>query len=140
METGWGLPSLYNSIKQQTLKASHGGWCKYGGDLTDRHNRIWDIIFNLASNACLAPVKEKSGLLPDKPQCRPADVFLPLFQAGRAAALDVVVTCPLQPRYSSSSDDPADVYADKVKHKLYDGGIVGVPIDFIFCLPSLLHG
>jgi len=134
-----GAPVIPSSSKQlcgscnTTLspKAGHCARCKKDGDITSRHNRLRDLIFALCSNACLAPVKELSGLDPLRPQRRPADVFIPNFQGGRDAALDIAVTCPLQPKFAAIVDDPADHYADTVKHRLYDPGFKGLPVDFI---------
>jgi hypothetical protein len=114
-----------------TPKAGHTLRCRHRGDISSRHNRIRDIVFALASNAHLEPVKEKSHNFKDKPGCRPADVYIPQLFGGKAAALDVAVTCPLQDKYLKSDIDPADHYANTVKHATYDEGFEGLDIDFI---------
>ena len=78
---------------------------------SSRHNRICDIIFELASNAHLVPVKEKPNIFTD--QRRPADVFVPQLFGGRPAALDVAVTCPLQKKYAN-----LDQYTSHVEKNL----------------------
>ena len=103
-----------------TPKAGHTTRCRHKGDISSRHN-----------NAHLEPVKEKSHIFKDKPGCRPADVFIPQLFGGKAAALDIAVTCPLQDKYIHSDLDPADHYANTVKHATYDEGFQGLNIDFI---------
>jgi hypothetical protein len=115
--------------KTLTPRAGHTIRCTHKGDISSRHNRIRDIIFALASNAHLEPVKEKPNIFTD--QRRPADVFIPQLFGGRPAALDVAITCPLQKKYSNIEQDPADHYADTVKHSLYDSSFEGLQIDFI---------
>ena len=90
-----------------------------------------NIVFALASNAHLEPVKEKSHILSKNPGCQPADVYIPQLFGGKAAALDIAVTCPLQDKYIKLESDPADHYANTVKHVTYDEGFLGLDIDFI---------
>ena len=59
----------------------HAIGCAYLGERTFRHN--------------LNPAREVRGLLPGS-DARPADVFLPSWDKGRDAALDVTVISPLQ--------------------------------------------
>ena len=112
-------------------KAGHTTRCRHRGDIASRHNRIRDIVFSLASNAHLEPIKEKANILNNNPRRRPADVYIPQLFGGKAAALDIAVTCPLQDKYINLEIDPADHYADTVKHATYDEGFKGVDIDFI---------
>ena len=62
-----------------------------------RHNSIRDAIFSAAQSAALALRKEFPSLIPDR-QCRPADIFLPHWDRGLPAALDVSVISTLQQR------------------------------------------
>jgi hypothetical protein len=114
-----------------TPKAGHATRCKCKGDIASRHNRIRDIIFALASNAHLEPIKEKSHIFANKPGRRPADVYIPQLFGGRPACLDIAVTCPLQEKYSKLEMDPADHYSITVKHSTYDEGFIGIDMDFI---------
>jgi len=114
-----------------TPKASHAARCRNTGDLSSRHNRLQDIVFGLASNACLNPVKEKSGNLPSQPNRRPGDVYIPQFIDGKPAALDIAVTCPVQSKYASGRCVAAEDYALNVKHRSYDPGFVGTGEDFL---------
>jgi hypothetical protein len=125
--------SSFCAACQSTLtpKAGHTIRCRHRGDIASRHNRIRDIVFALASNAHLEPVKEKSHIFIDKPGHRPADVYIPQLFGGKAAALDIAVTCPLQDKYLNSELDPADHYSNSVKHAKYDEGFIGLDIDFI---------
>ena len=74
--------------------------CVAGGERTQRHNAVRDLVFAWAERAGLRPEKERTGLL--LPQCpddtqsarrRPADVYLPAL-SGSPAALDFAITAP----------------------------------------------
>ena len=78
----------------------HSGMCVAGGEGTQRHNALRDLVCSWASRAGLRPEKERPGLLlPQDPEDthigrrRPADVYLPAL-AGSPAALDFAVTAP----------------------------------------------
>src|ERR1700679_1762591 len=103
-----------------TPKASHTVKCRESGDMISRHNAIRDIIANLASTACLAPIREKAGLLGDVPGQRPADIFIPNMFNNTPCAIDVAVT-----------STNAEIYARDIKHKKYDDGFKGTGIEFI---------
>ena len=60
-----------------------------------RHGRIRDKIISACSGAFLSPISEQKSLLPDN-NYRPGDIFLPVWNTGLPAALDVTVTSPLQ--------------------------------------------
>ena len=71
----------------------HQVGCGGNGDRILRHNSIRDAIFN---SACSAPRKEVPSLIPGS-QSRPVDIYLPNWERGQPAALDVTVISPLQP-------------------------------------------
>ena len=48
------------------------------GTLTKVHHSLYNYLYRLAQEANLRPQLEASGLLPDAPQRRPADVLLPI--------------------------------------------------------------
>ena len=73
----------------------HQVGCGGNGDRILRHNSIRDAIFNSACSAALAPRKEVPSLIPGS-QSRPADIYLPNWERGQPAALDVTVISPLQ--------------------------------------------
>ena len=79
-----------------------------------------NIVANLASTACLAPVREKAGLLGDVPGQRPADIYIPNMFNNSPCAIDVAIT-------STSSE----TYEKDIKHKKYDKGFKGTDIEFI---------
>ena len=54
-----------------------------------------NYLFNSACSAALAPRKEVPSLIPGS-QSRPADIYLPNWERGQPAALDVTVISPLQ--------------------------------------------
>ena len=73
----------------------HAIGCGHSGEKTSRHNRLRDTIFKAATSACLAPGQEIRGLVSGS-EARPADVFIPAWEKGKDAALDVTVISPLQ--------------------------------------------
>lgn len=73
----------------------HQVGCRGNRDLIRRHDSLRDIIFAAAQSSALAPRKEMPSLIPGS-CARPADVFLPQWDGGRPAALDITVISPLQ--------------------------------------------
>ena len=73
----------------------HHVGCGGNGDRIFHHDSIRDAIFYAAQSAALAPRKELPSLIPGC-QNRPADVFLPHWDRGLPAALDISVTSTLQ--------------------------------------------
>ena len=74
--------------------------CVAGGERTQRHHAVRDLVHSWAQRAGLRPEREKAGLLlPSHPEetgqanRRPADVYLPAF-AGSPVALDFAITAP----------------------------------------------
>jgi hypothetical protein len=107
----------------------HALCCTTSGDLIARHNRIRDLVDKIAREGHLGPVLEKKGILGEISGRRPGDVTIPLWCEGKGLAIDVAVTCP----FSSSNmarDNPTEYYAEKLKHRKYDAGFVGVNFDF----------
>jgi len=110
-------------------RLSHATKCKVGGHIVTRHHRLRDLVFDLSSNALLAPQKEKGNLLGDDyAGMRPADVYIPSLFGCKPAALDLAVTCPLQNKHIDHPC-PADIYALK-KHAKYDAGFEGSDVQF----------
>jgi hypothetical protein len=64
-----GMPVLVSEIPCPLCKqpidiyGDHATCCKVGGDLITRHNSIRDLCDRIASEALLAPVLEKKGIL-----------------------------------------------------------------------------
>ena len=73
----------------------HQVGCGGNGDRIFRHNAIRDVIYSAAQSAALCPRKEAPALIPGA-LSRPADIYLPNWEGGRPAALDVTVISPLQ--------------------------------------------
>ena len=72
----------------------HAFACVRSSDRIARHDLLRDLIYEAASSASLAPVKEEKHLLPGS-QARPGDVMIRRWSDGKDAALDVTVTSPL---------------------------------------------
>ena len=73
----------------------HQVGCRGNRDLIHHHDSLRDVIFAAAQSAALAPRKEVPALILGS-CARPADVFLPQWEGGRPAALDVTVISTLQ--------------------------------------------
>ena len=85
--------------------------CSCGGDRTKRHNLLRNEIFHQCNSSGLSPELERPGLLQLRPLIgssyesgaardpnvdrRPADVQLPKWRRGMAAALENAVTSAL---------------------------------------------
>ena len=96
--------------------ADHALTCACGGDRTKRHNLVRNVGVRLATSAGWRPEPEKPGLLRPRPvqgsRCedgsegreggrgpearRPADIYVPRWDLGGAAALDFAVTSGLR--------------------------------------------
>ena len=63
------------------------------GANTRSHNRVRDVLLGLACLSECAAATEPQGLVPSRPNLRPADV-LTTAAFGRLVALDVGVVCP----------------------------------------------
>ena len=71
--------------------------CGGNRDRIHRHDSLRDALFSAAQSAALAPRKEMPSMVPGSAS-RPADVFLPTWEGGQPAALDVTVVSTLQNR------------------------------------------
>jgi hypothetical protein len=72
----------------------HAFACGNNDDRVQRHNHLRDVIAKLMAQARLAPVKEAAHLLPDLPQQRPGDIWVPKWKDDRPAAFDITVVSP----------------------------------------------
>src|ERR1700757_734921 len=76
----------------QTLDifGDHAICCTTNGDLIVRHNRIRDLVDNIAREGHLSPIMEKKGILgdSDKPGRRPG-VTIPVWCEGKGLCVDV---------------------------------------------------
>ena len=73
----------------------HQVGCGGNGDRIHRHDSIRDALFSAAQSAALAPRREVPSLIPGS-SSRPADIYLPNWDRGRPAALDVTVISTMQ--------------------------------------------
>ena len=87
----------------------HAAVCSAGGERTQRHNAIRDLLCLWTERAGLHPEKERPGLLlplrPDDARVarrRPADIYLPCLD-GTPTALDLAVTGPQRPESLSQA-------------------------------------
>ena len=90
------------------------------GEQIARHNLLRDLIFEAASNAALAPLKEERHLLPGT-AARPGDVLIRRWADGKDAALDVTVTSPLSPsNLAAAAAHPGGALAKAYERKIRD--------------------
>jgi hypothetical protein len=75
------------------LQGHHHITCSKGGFVTLRHNRLRDCLDALCRFAGMSPQKEQGASSGDL--SRPADLLVPNFSLGKAAAFDFVVASPL---------------------------------------------
>ena len=85
--------------------------CIRGGDRGVRHDVFRDALLGLCSEAAWRPEPEKSGLLSNG-SLRPADVWIPTYELGKGAAVDVTITHPLQPSHINKAAERWGVAAD----------------------------
>ena len=84
------------------MLGDHQVGCGGNSDRISRHNALRDALFSAAQSAALAPRLKAPSLVPAS-SSRPADIYIPNWQAGRPAALDVSVISTLQPLTISGS-------------------------------------
>jgi hypothetical protein len=75
----------------------HASKCKTGGDLTRRHHIIRNVLFKQLQDARYVPELEKNNLCAG--QERPADVYVPVYENLKPAAIDVAIITPIQDKY-----------------------------------------
>ena len=81
-------------------RGRHAQVCAGCGDRVRKHNGTRNRFGVFVDAACLHPELEKPGLLqpspeqPDASRRRPADVFVPSWKHGAAAAFDIAITSP----------------------------------------------
>ena len=120
-----GIPILDKEIACPTctqtinIYGDHATCCTKTGDLITRHNAMRNLVESVASDGKLSPVLEKKGILGSAPGRRPGDVTIPLWNNGRALALDIAVTSPLT-ESSLKLRNPCEDYAQNRKHAKYD--------------------
>jgi len=125
-----GKCNVANCKTVMSPKGSHGLACRAGGDMVTRHNRLRDLVYQIAKGGALAPVKEKYGLLVDAPGDRPADVFIPSLKNLNNVCIDIAVTCPIKGTYKLDPE-ACDRYAEEVKKKRYEELFKGVNMTYI---------
>ena len=69
--------------------------CVYKGESISHHNLLRDHIFQVASQAALAPANKEQALILGR-NYRPADVYLPNWFDGKETAFDIMVVSPMQ--------------------------------------------
>ena len=75
----------------------HAVTCKRGGDVVSRHNKLRDVLAESCRRAHLGVQVEMGNNLTNHSHTRPADLLVPNWVLGKAAAFDLSVTSPLNP-------------------------------------------
>ena len=120
----------------------HQVGCGGNSDRISRHNALRDALFSAAQSAALAPRLEAPSLVPSS-SSRPADIFIPNWQAGRPAALDVSVISTLQPLTlsgSALSQGHALQVGEDRKVAAHQEDCLAVGVDFIPLIAETLGG
>ena len=120
----------------------HHVGCGGNSDRIHRHNSIRDAIFSAAQTAALAPRRELPHLIPNR-QSRPADIFLPSWDRGRPAALDISVISTLQNltvQRAASTPGHALQVGELRKRTLHDAPCAAVGVSFLPILFESLGG
>ena len=88
--------------------------CCAQGDSTRGHNLVRDVMAEAFALADPTTDKEVSGLIPSRPDLRPADILTQAAHTTLAVAVDVSVRCPIA---AGAGDDCAEKgNADKLDH------------------------
>ena len=97
----------------------HAVSCHGRGDMISCHYRIQDKIISACSGALLSPFSEQKSLLPDN-NSRPGDIFLPVWNAGQLAALDVTVTSTLQSSLNINASEKSGFALPAAEDRKYE--------------------
>ena len=92
VEEGSHCPICLHAVDQF---GDHQVGCGGNGEWIQHHDSIRHALFSAAQTAALAPRKEVPSLIPGT-LSHPANIFLPIWQRGQPAALDVTVISTLQ--------------------------------------------
>ena len=76
--------------------------CGGNGDRIHRHDSLRDTLYLGAQCTALVPRREVPSLIPGSRSC-PADIYLPIWERGQPAALDVMVISTLQQQTIAAS-------------------------------------
>ena len=98
---------------------------------------MWDVVATAAQTAALAPRRELPHLIPNR-QSRPADIFLPSWDRGRPAALDISVISTLQ--RAASTPGHALQVGELRKRTLHDASCAAIGVTFVPVLFESLGG
>jgi hypothetical protein len=110
----------------------HALCCKKSGDMITRHNRVRNLISQIADVGLLSPELEKMGILgpTDRSRRRPGDISFKCWAPNRGLAVDVAVICPLAASHLDEAE-PCEVYAVRHKYDRYEEGFKGSDYDFV---------
>jgi hypothetical protein len=138
-----GIPFLLEQRKQRCsgcqkeldIWGDHGLECKFGGGLIRRHDDLRDITFAACSQSHFNPKKEVNHLLPES-SARPGDIFIPVWNRGRPAALDITVSSTMQTNLLKHASMKAGYVAEQAElrkdtksfEKAKEAGIEFIPL------------
>ena len=111
----------------------HAVSCHGRGDMISLQDRIRDKIISTCSEALLSPISEQKSFLPDN-NSRPGDIFLPVWNNGLPAALDVTFTSPVQSSLIINASEKSEFAlsaAEDRKYEQYAQNCSEVAIQFI---------
>ena len=112
----------------------HALGCAKHGDRIARHDQLRDVLYEAASSASLAPVREERHLLPGT-AARPGDLLIRRRSDGKDAAIDVTVTGPLASSNVAASAAVAGSASDKAFNRKVQGTAVACQQQGLAFLP-----
>jgi len=103
-------------------------WETKHGDMIARHDQLLDVLYEAASGASLAPVREERHLLPGS-AARPGDLLIRRWADGKDAAIDVTVTVPLARfNVAAAADEAFNRKVQGTAQACQDQGIAFFPV------------
>ena len=94
--------------------------CRKHNERIARHDQLRDVLYEAASSAALAPIREAPHLLPGS-VARPGDLLIRRWVDGKDGAIDVTVTGPLAQSNVASASAAAGGALEKAFKRKVDG-------------------
>ena len=98
----------------------HALGCRKHNERIARHDQLRDVLYEAASSAALAPIREAPHLLPGS-VARPGDLLIRRWVDGKDGAIDVTVTGPLAQSNVASASAAAGGALEKAFKRKVEG-------------------
>ena len=116
--------------------------CGGNDDRIFRHDSLREVLYSAAQATALAPRKEVPSLIPGSRE-RPADIYLPHWNRGQPAALDVTVILTMQQltvRGAADTQAHALMVGEERKLMAHEEACSSVVVSFIPVVADILGG